>query len=416
MDFNTVILYDIENLIGGYGNNDIISKISLKEIHEQILKKDIGDIAIQRAYANWANPKLNTLKNDIVELGIDPIQMFGFGKGYQKNASDIQLAIDAVDIALTKSVAEIFVIVSGDGGFSTLAKKLHEYGKMVIGCSFEKTTSKVFATICDDFIYMKNPKMGLPKSSEYTDPIVLDFIRHFDSCEVEEDQIIDHVSEIFKFLSYNWDSSYLLKTKGLNISILSQILSYRIKDFDYKQLGFTNFVDFIRYSIRNEEIKLVLSPPSDYRLLFNDSKMFGFENVELIWELNSINTPENYKRLLKKSKPVFLLSNNHALFEIIQCLSDNSKEYQDILIEDILLKLEQHFFYNHKDINNAILTLISAGCFTSDNEELHIKDQRFSFVYDSIEEAVETLKSKIHSQLENILINMDEDVFEEIFI
>jgi len=55
MKFITAILYDIENLIGGYGNADMLSSLSLKDVYEEILKKDIGQIAIQRAYANWSD-------------------------------------------------------------------------------------------------------------------------------------------------------------------------------------------------------------------------------------------------------------------------------------------------------------------------------------------------------------------------
>jgi hypothetical protein len=54
MEFNTAILYDIENLIGGYGKTDMLSSLSLKDIYDEILKKDIGKIAIQRAYATGA--------------------------------------------------------------------------------------------------------------------------------------------------------------------------------------------------------------------------------------------------------------------------------------------------------------------------------------------------------------------------
>lgn len=149
MKFNTVILYDIENLIGGYGlsNVELLVNLSLKQITEQIRQKDIGKIAIQRAYADWSVPRLNQLKADMVELGIEPKQMFGFGRNVIKNASDIQLAIDAMEVAFTKPDIEIFVVVSGDGGFSTLANKLHEYGKTVIGCAYKRNTNKIFEAI-----------------------------------------------------------------------------------------------------------------------------------------------------------------------------------------------------------------------------------------------------------------------------
>jgi hypothetical protein len=74
MKFNTAILYDIENLMGGYGNTDLLSTFSLKDIHNEIAKKETGNIAIQRAYANWSDPRLNIMRGDIIELGIEPAQ------------------------------------------------------------------------------------------------------------------------------------------------------------------------------------------------------------------------------------------------------------------------------------------------------------------------------------------------------
>ena len=418
MNFNTVILYDIENLIGGYGNKEMLSKLSLKDIHKEILKKDIGGIAIQRAYANWSNPKLNSLRKDIVELGIDPIQMFGFGKGFQKNASDIQLAIDAMDIVFNKNIVEIFIIVSGDGGFSSLAKKLHEYGKTVIGCSFSGNASKVFATICDDFIRLEDPikdfnttKISL---NGVTDPILIEFVRLFEPIEIDSDNIKEHTNEILEFFKSNVDSYYLLKSEGLNISILSQALSYRFINFNYKHLGFVKFTEFIRYITYGTDIKLVCKQPSDYRLLFKDSHINGFEDVEPVKEIAEIHTVDNYKILLGRGRPTFPLSNTYVLKNIIKFLSENKWDYQELFLEDINKRLDNFFYYNQKDIKNSVFILISAGCFKSDTEELPFNERRYSFAFDSLEVIFETIKKEMHNKLEEQLGYVKEDVFEEL--
>ncbi len=82
--------------------------------------------------------------------------MYGFSKGMTKNASDIQLVIDAMEILHTKDFIDTFVIVSGDGGFSSLVKKISEYGKKVIGCSYRNTANQIFTKVCDDFIMLDN--------------------------------------------------------------------------------------------------------------------------------------------------------------------------------------------------------------------------------------------------------------------
>ncbi|MBE9216005.1 NYN domain-containing protein [Plectonema cf. radiosum LEGE 06105] len=152
--FNTVIFYDIENLT--LGSSEPQFNFSLRDIIENIKRYNlVNQIAGQYAYADWSNFKLQKIKNDIQKLGIEPMQIFGFN--HHKNAADIQLVIDAVELIHRKPSLEVFAIVSGDGGFSCLAKKLHEYGKVVIGCGYENQTNKVLAAVCDYFFRLPDP-------------------------------------------------------------------------------------------------------------------------------------------------------------------------------------------------------------------------------------------------------------------
>ncbi|MFB2894177.1 NYN domain-containing protein [Aerosakkonemataceae cyanobacterium BLCC-F50] len=129
MRFNTAIFYDIENLLKGYSfSQQMIANLSLEEILESIRKTEkIGQIAVQRAYANWSDSRLSIMRGEINELGIDPIQVFGFSREHKKNAADIQLAIDAIDLAHVRPSLEIF------------------------------TTNKTFQAVCDDFIWITDP-------------------------------------------------------------------------------------------------------------------------------------------------------------------------------------------------------------------------------------------------------------------
>jgi len=418
MAFNTAILYDIENLIGGYGKADMLSSLSLKDIHNEILKKEIGKIAIQRAYANWSDPRLNILRGDIIELGIEPIQMFGFGRGPQKNASDIQLAIDAIDIAFTRKAVEIFIIVSGDGGFSALAKKLHEYGKMVIGCAFGRTTNRVFEAVCDDFIWIEEPKDEYSQTKEkieFTDPILIDYTKRFKPMIAKGEEVIKQASQILNFLATNKDASYLLKNVGLNISVFSQALSYRIIDFNYITLGFTKFIDFIRYVSRESKIKLIHNPPSEYRLLFYDSFVKGFEDVEPITDLGEIHTSENYRLLLSKGLPIFRLPSNEVVFNLVHNLSENKLVYQGLLLGDIIYNLGSEYAYEQNDIKGCILSLISAGCFMREPEDAKLSEQKLSFLYQSSEQTINILKDAMHRKLEELLGDVKDEIFAEIF-
>ena len=115
MAFNTAVFYDVENLLKGYAfSAQLLSNLSLREIVESVNQTGlVSGIAVQRAYANWSDPRLAVMRGEINDLGIEPVQVFGFSRDQKKNAADIQLAIDAIDLAYVRPSIDVFVIVSG---------------------------------------------------------------------------------------------------------------------------------------------------------------------------------------------------------------------------------------------------------------------------------------------------------------
>ena len=63
------------------------------------------------------------------------------------------MVVDALDLCYTKSHVDTFVIISGDSDFSPLVSKLRENAKTVIGIGVKKSTSDLFISNCDEFIY-----------------------------------------------------------------------------------------------------------------------------------------------------------------------------------------------------------------------------------------------------------------------
>ncbi|MEJ6484662.1 NYN domain-containing protein [Nostoc punctiforme UO1] len=153
--FNTAIFYDIENLTMGRSNPNF--NFSLRQIQTNLENTSlVNKIAIQCAYADWSDSRLRLLKNEIQELGIEAIQIFDYS--HKRNAADMQLAIDIMEFAQSRPTLQVFVIVSGDGAFAALAKKLHEYGKTVIGCAYEGQINRVLKSVCDRFIPIPAPE------------------------------------------------------------------------------------------------------------------------------------------------------------------------------------------------------------------------------------------------------------------
>ncbi|MCL2398642.1 MAG: NYN domain-containing protein [Defluviitaleaceae bacterium] len=162
MSCNTAVFYDVENLISLF-NSKINRTLQLDEIHRRILELDVvKGISIQRAYADWMLQINRNLQSYVLQIGIEPVQIFNTNHHDKvKNAADVSLIIDAVELLAKHPEIENYVIASGDGIFAFLAKKLHTYGKRVIGCGFDRNTNIIFKNACDIFLTLEKNDQSL---------------------------------------------------------------------------------------------------------------------------------------------------------------------------------------------------------------------------------------------------------------
>ncbi|HMO00435.1 MAG TPA: NYN domain-containing protein, partial [Miltoncostaeaceae bacterium] len=70
-----------------------------------------------------------------------------------KNRADIQMAVDAMELAYSREHVDNFVIVSGDSDFTPLVGKLRELNKRVIGVGNRESASELLIANCDEFIF-----------------------------------------------------------------------------------------------------------------------------------------------------------------------------------------------------------------------------------------------------------------------
>ena len=105
-----------------------------------LLASDIikGKVAVQRAYADWRRYPQYIVP--LAESSIDMIMAPAYGSS-KKNATDIRLAIDAIELVFTRPEIGTFILLSGDSDFSSLVIKLKEYGKYVIGVGIRESSS-----------------------------------------------------------------------------------------------------------------------------------------------------------------------------------------------------------------------------------------------------------------------------------
>jgi uncharacterized LabA/DUF88 family protein len=112
---------------------------------------DRGRLITRRAYADW-----NLFSDDrrqMVDANVELIEIPQRGDSVRKNAADIQMAVDAMELALTREFVSTFVIVSGDSDFTPLVSKLRELNKRVIGVGLKGSTSQMLPPACDEFLF-----------------------------------------------------------------------------------------------------------------------------------------------------------------------------------------------------------------------------------------------------------------------
>lgn len=121
-----------------------------------------GVVNVRRAYGNWKKQTLAGWEKVLHDYAIQPIQHFDLIKG--KNASDMALLIDAMDLLYTKSIGT-FCLVSSDCDFTPLILRLRADGKQVIGFG-GKDAPAPFVNSCTRFLYLDEEKKAASASSD----------------------------------------------------------------------------------------------------------------------------------------------------------------------------------------------------------------------------------------------------------
>ena len=123
---------------------------------------------MRRVYGDWSSSRLGNWADKVLKLGLVAHQETANTKG--KNASDIGLVIDAMDILHTGTF-DGFVLVSSDSDFTALANRIREDGKDVFGIGEGKAPESL-RNVCDRFILIENivdepepAKRGVPPTA-----------------------------------------------------------------------------------------------------------------------------------------------------------------------------------------------------------------------------------------------------------
>ena len=126
---------------------DNISHRSIEGIINELSK--YGVVNIRQAYGNWTKENLKNWEDKLLEFAIKPIQQFDYSKN--KNATDILMTIDAIDLLHTKDI-DAFAFATSDSDFTPVVMRVQTEGIKVFGFG-EKKTPKPFMAACSQFIF-----------------------------------------------------------------------------------------------------------------------------------------------------------------------------------------------------------------------------------------------------------------------
>jgi uncharacterized LabA/DUF88 family protein len=141
------LFLDFENL--ALGARDRGEKLDMAVIMDALSER--GRVISRLAYADWN--LFAEHRQGLVSQRIDMIEIPQRTGMVRKNAADIKLAVDALELALEREYITTFVIASGDSDFTPLVLKLRELNKRVIGVGVEGSTSELLPGACDEFLF-----------------------------------------------------------------------------------------------------------------------------------------------------------------------------------------------------------------------------------------------------------------------
>jgi hypothetical protein len=369
------------------------------------------------------------MRNEINDLGIDPIQVFGFAREHKKNAADIQLAIDAIDLAHIRPAIDIFVVVSGDGGFAALAKKLHEYGKTVIGCAYRNATNRTFHAVCDHFVWITDPEeeersaigpgpsANLPSHPEVTDPRNHRLVAKIRKCNTG--LLVDVLTKTREILTWYANDSVCrgdLSTSGIYLNVIQEGVKACIPGFSANRYGFAKFLEYMQHACKGTTL-CVARPPHSQAMLLNREAIREYHDVSPDLELRELHAIETYRLLLAVGTPPLRLPAPVEFDSVLRWLLANPPDNCDAatLLDAATRDLGPNA--TPENVKCALMTLVHMGIFQREPEGGLLFEQRLTLPIENrtLETIREIALQVSQKKLQGVLGEVREPVLRQLF-
>ena len=165
------VFLDFENLAIGAREDLNGLEFDFKPIADALAER--GRVVVRRAYADWT--LFEKARRGLAEQQVELLEIPQRLGASRKNAADIKMAVDAVELSFERDYITTFVIVTGDSDFTPLVHKLREMNKRVVGIGLRNSTSGLLPPACDEFLFYESldgvdvPQKAGKKSRPRTD-------------------------------------------------------------------------------------------------------------------------------------------------------------------------------------------------------------------------------------------------------
>ncbi|HEU4558994.1 MAG TPA: NYN domain-containing protein, partial [Longimicrobium sp.] len=221
---NAALLIDFDNITLGVRSD--LGKELKTLLNSEIFR---GKVAVRRAYADWR--RYPNYVVPLTEASIDLIFAPAYGTS-KKNATDLRMAVDAIELAFQRPEIGTYILLTGDSDFSSCVIKLKEYGKYVIGVGMRDSSSDLLIQNCDEY-YSYHALSGLVREGDVSamrrDPWLL-------------------VREAAQKMAASGDS--------MRTDRLKQVMIDLDPNFDEKDEGYSKFSKFVQVAAEKGLIRL----------------------------------------------------------------------------------------------------------------------------------------------------------------
>lgn len=188
---NVALFIDYENVYWSMKNNYtlIFQPGNLIDLIKQEAQKE-GQVVLALAYADFDQPEFKGLQTDLQRRSVEPRHVFSksFPEGVRKNAADIELSLDALELMYTRDDIDTYVLVCGDRDLIQLIRKLHTRNKRVSVIGVARTTSSDLVMFSDTFTEIESllgicPNRLLPLNADQRESEMSALIQRLDTLQ-----------------------------------------------------------------------------------------------------------------------------------------------------------------------------------------------------------------------------------------